>query len=104
MVLHRSGVEARLQDHLAEAQADATEEARQRDDLLEDELAQWLETAPTAFTLADAAAGCGLMEPERVSRLPMRDSLRLGAALRAEGFTSRREREGGQRRTLWERA
>ena len=102
--LYRVGVEGRLPDQLAGAQADATEEARQRDDLLEDELARWLETAPTAFTLADAAAGCGLADPDRVTRLPMRESRRLGAALRAEGYSSRREREGGQRLTLWERA
>ena len=104
VVLHRSGVEARLQDHLAEAQADANEGARRRDDLLEDALNVWLRTEPVTFTLADAAAGCGLADPDRVTRLPMRESRRLGAALRAEGYSSRREREGGQRRTLWERA
>ena len=104
VVLHRSGVEARLQDHLAEAQADANEGARRRDDLLEDALNVWLRTAPVTFTLADAAAGCGLADPDRVTRLPMRESRRLGAALRAEGYSSRREREGGQRLTLWERA
>ena len=102
--LYRLGVEARLPAHLAGAQAAATEEARRRDDLLEDAVAKWLETAPQSFTLADAATGCGLADPDRVTRLPMRDQRRLGAALRAEGYSSRREREGGQRLTLWERA
>ena len=101
--LYRAGVEGRLPDQLAGAQAAATEEARRRDDLLEDALAKWLPTAPATFTLADAATGCGLADPERVTRLPMRDQRRLGAALRAEGYVSRREREGGQRLTLWER-
>ena len=102
--LYRAGVEARLPDALSETQAMATEEARRRDDLLEDALARWLPNAPRTFTLADAATGCGLADPDRVTRLPMRDQRRLGAALRAEGFTRRREREGGQRRTHWERA
>ena len=102
--LYRSGVEARLPAHLAEAQAAATEGARRRDDLLEDAVAKWLETAPQRFTLANAAAGCGLADPDRAARLPMRESRRLGAALRAEGYSSRREREGDQRFTFWERA
>ena len=101
--LYRSGVEAHLPDHLAEAQSAANEGARRRDDLLEDALAVWLRTAPRTFTLADAAIGCGLADPERVTRLPMRESRRLGAALRAEGYSSRRERESARRLTLWER-
>ena len=101
--LYRSGIVARLPDYLAEAQAAATEEARRRDDLLEDAVAKWLETAPQRFTLAEAAAGCGLADPDRAARLPMRESRRLGAALRAEGYSSRRGRVmSGQRLTLWE--
>lgn len=80
------------------------ETARRRDDLLDDALSAWLSRAPTNFTLADAAVGCGLVDEDRATRLPMRDQRRFGAALRAEGFASDRRQDRGRRVTRWERA
>ena len=84
--LHREGVEARLPDALAGAQAAVNELHRAADSILEDSLDSWLDGAGRrdTFTLREAAEGCRMVEPSgRVSRSA---ELQLAALLRARGF------------------
>ena len=103
VLLYRQGVEARLPDDLKANQAEANERHRGRDDILEDAVERWLPTAPEQFSLADAAVGCGLIDSNRATSLPMRDQRRLGAALSAAECVKRRVWSGGGREMVWER-
>ena len=99
LALFADGVSPRLPPELEAAQKVAAEYHRRRDDILEDRLAEWLATAPAAFTLAAAAEGCGLASS--AGALPQRDTKRLGAALAVAGYTKRRARAGGRLVYLW---
>ena len=104
LVLHHQGVQARLPDDLKPVQGRATEQARRRDDILEDAVAGWIAGGRTGFTLAEAASGVGLIERGAAARLSMRDQRRLGAALRNIGFERRKKRRDGRQQWMWHRA
>ena len=91
----------RLPDSLKGAQSGVTARHRKRDDILEDRLAVWLdsEDRAVAFTLQDAAVGCGLVDTgNNAARLPMRDMKRLGAALILLGYDKRQQNHRRQTR------
>ena len=103
--LHREGVEARLPDSLAGAQAAVNELHRAADSILEDTLDSWLDGASgrDMFTLREAAAGCRMVEPSgRVSRTA---ELQLAALLRVRGFERDRNarKVDGVRSRHWRR-
>ncbi|WP_419166414.1 VapE domain-containing protein [Candidatus Palauibacter sp.] len=107
VTLHRDRKCARLPEDLAPRQRVATEAARRRDDILEDQLAVWLDglaERDRPFTLAYAAQGVGLVhDVSAAPRLHMRDQRRLGAALTSAGYEKRREMSAGRRRYVWVR-
>ena len=94
-------IHPRLPEDLKPAQAEATERARRRDELLEDAVDRWLLTSPVSFTIAEAAMGCGLVDPDRTVRLSMRDQRRIGFALTNAGYVKQRIRNEGERVTMW---
>ena len=94
-------IHPRLPEDLKPAQAEATERARRRDELLEDAVDRWLLTSPVSFTIAEAAMGCGLVDPDRTVRLSMRDQRRIGSALTNAGCVKQRIRNEGERVTMW---
>ena len=100
---HHANEEARLPEALFTQQGEANEQARWRDDVLEDALERWLANAPEQFTLPHAAVACGIVEADRVARLSMRHQRRLGAALTAQGFRKRRARDAGRLLMIWKR-
>lgn len=100
--LYRTGTVAWLPPGLHELQSKVNDLARRRDDILEDSLDTWLLTAPGDFTMAEAAIGCGLAANDyEVTKVPRRDELRLGAALRLRGYEKVRERSQGGRKVVW---
>ena len=100
---YEAGHRAHLPEDLKPAQAAVNEQHRRRDDLMEDAVAAWVKQAPAAFTLAQAARGCGLTNVEsEAARLDMRTSRRLGNALRGLGCTNSRVRnDHGGRERRW---
>ena len=102
VALYRKGVEAWLPRDLAHVQSVSNEDARRRDDLLEDVLDRKLPEAGDSFTLASIAALIGLIEKGGSGvDLPMRDTRRLGLALTARGFERRVERQDGKTVRIW---
>ena len=82
--LHREGVDARLPDVLAGAQAAVNEWHRASDAILEDALDAWLDTAPDDFTMQEAVEGCRLVE--RGGHVRPGNQNKLAALLRARGY------------------
>ena len=84
--LHREGVEARLPDGLADAQARVNERHRAADTILEDALDSWLDDAGgrDVFTLREAAEGCRMIEPS--GRVGRSAQIQIAALLRTRGF------------------
>lgn len=102
VALYRQGIEAWLPHRLAHVQSVSNEDARRRDDLLEDILDRKLPEAGDSFTLASIAALIGLIEKGGSGvDLPMRDTRRLGLALTARGFERRVERQDGKTVRIW---
>ena len=93
-----------LPDSLKNVQSSVNEGYRRKDAMLEEQLAEWLsDHAPTwGFTLADAAAGCGLIDDSSTSaKVSPRDTHRISTALRNAGYGKQRERGEDGRRMLW---
>ena len=104
VALYKSGEPARLPDELKTAQAEATEWARRRDELLEDAAERWLSADRDGFTMAEAACGIGMVRERATAiTLAMRDVRRLGAILQAHGYAKRRERRDGSLAMVWRR-
>ena len=99
--LHGEGVEARLPDGLADAQARVNERHRAADTILEDELDSWLVTAPEMFTMHEVAKGCRLVELNRM--VSQSNQNKLGGLLRARGFERdvNARRLNGRRDRYW---
>ena len=82
-----------MPEHLKIAQADASEEARSADTLLEDRVAAFVREAVGSFTLEDVARHAGMVKDGDVSRVSMGDTKRLGLILRHMGYEKARERD-----------
>ena len=100
--MYRRGDEARLPEALKAMQAEATGGARSKDTLMEDAVEAWI-VGRDGFTMADIAAGIGLVDGVGVAtRVHMRDQWRIGAALDRLGYTQQRRRaQGGRRVQVW---
>ena len=98
---HQQGMEARLPDELKGAQAQATEQARRRDQILEERVARWLTNRREPCTLAECAVGAGLVQKGVEAQIPRGAEQRLGTALRALGCRKERRQVDGRRRVLW---
>lgn len=95
LVRYQQGKDARLPDWLKEQQRDATDNAR-FSDAIQDGVERYVASAPTMFTLEDAAYGVHLIEgPEEGAKISPIDGQRLGAALRQCGYQRKRKRIGG---------
>lgn len=99
------GEEARLPDDLKARQGELNDRHRRSDFILEDRIHAFLAARHhEPFTLAEAALGTGLCEPNEVAKLNQREQRRLGAALRNSGCEKRQTMVCGKRSTLWENA
>ena len=99
--MYRQGVEARLPDHLKGLQAEATDQARSRDTVIEDAVSEWTR-GKDGFTTAELAAGVRLIDStDKGARLRMDDQHRLGRVLESLGYVKRRELRGSVRATRW---
>ena len=101
--MYRRGDEARLPEALKPMQAEATGAARSHDALMEDAVEAWI-VGRDGFTMADIAAGIGLVERggPGITRVHMRDQHRIGAALDRLGYTQQRRRaQGGRQVQVW---
>ena len=104
VALYQEDVKAWLPPKLKAAQSAANETARRRDDMIEDAVARWT-AERSSFTLAEAAAGVGLIKTQsEAATLPQRDQKRLGAALTGAGYVKRRESRNRVRTSIWEAA
>ena len=102
VALHKEGVHPRLPDEMKTAQAEATERARRRDELLEDAAEQWLAEDRDGFTMEEAVRGLGMVrDGDPVAGLNMRNVRRLATILRSRGYAKRRERRDGTLATVW---
>ncbi len=103
LALYRDGVEARLPDTLKDAQSQANEKARRRDDVLESEIDRWLTNNPTlvaaGFETATIVSGIGLVTD--AVKVSQRDSRRVTRVLRGRGFRVVQQRVGNRRPRLW---
>ena len=103
LALHRDGVEARLPDNLADAQARTNESHRAADTILEDLLDHWLSTLDEAsqFTLLQAAAtdACNLVDHS--GAVSPSNQRKLGGLLTARGYSSKQETISGRRASWW---
>ena len=97
--LHRHGVEARLPENLAAAQAESNETYRAGDTIIEDALDVWLGTAPPRFSLKDVAHGCKLVDA--AGGVSKANESKLAALLRARGCAQVRAYVGGKRGRYW---
>ena len=85
----------------------ATGRARSADTIMEDAVQAWL-SAPqngvrVAFTLAELAAGIGLVTEDSPAKLAMRDQHRIASILHSLGYSpSRKRREDGSRVKAWD--
>ena len=96
------GEHPRLPDELKEQQKAATTAARSKDVPMEDAIARFVQDGVSDFTLAEVAAAINLIpSAEDIARLQMRDSHRIGSALRAMGYEPKRERKGGRAQQRW---
>ena len=85
-------------------QTAATEQARRRDELLEDAVERWLTQGRDGFTMAEVVQEIGMVrENDSAAMLNMRDMRRLGAVLNLNGFDKKRERRDGALTTVWRR-
>lgn len=99
--LYRQGVEARLPEHLKGMQAEATDQARSRDTVVEDAVSEWVEHND-GFTMAELACGIRLIDSnDKGARLQMRDQHRLGKVLESLSYEKRRDATGGRRVMRW---
>ena len=104
VALYREGIEARLPDEYKMQQTAATEQARRRDELLEDAVERWLTQGRDGFTMAEVVQNIGMVrENDSAAMLNMRDMRRLGAVLNLNGFDKKRERRDGALTTVWRR-
>ena len=103
IALYHQGAEARLPDHLKQAQAERNEAHRRTDEIIEDVVASWLagHTHDT-FRLEAIAQGCGLLSPlDGVASLTPRDRTRLTNALHVNGSERTQYRENGRNVKGW---
>ena len=92
----------RLPAELRDRQREANEDHRREDEVIEDALAEWLPNAPVEFSLREAAVRVGLADNEQAaSKISMRDSHRLGSALRHLGYVKVRSQLRHDRRMVW---
>ena len=99
--LYHEGVDARLEGCLEPMQAEATGEARSRDQALDDAVREWLLEGHPGFTTKQAAEGIKMVNPDEGARLLNRDSQRLIAVLTTAGWKRERRQEDGQRDWRW---
>lgn len=92
-----------LPSALMQTQAAANENFRRADEILEDQISEWLEAAPSCFKLADVACGVRLAAKGHEGNVPMRDQKRIAAVLTAFGYCSGRALVDGKRRTIWQK-
>jgi len=95
LALYRKGAKTHMGADLARRQAAANAFRRSVDEVLEDELDEWLAGRGYAFTLRDVLVG---LEVERPTR---RQQLDVTAALRARGYVPRRVRRDGRKVMEW---
>ena len=101
---HAAGVNPRMPRTLMPDAAVAAEAHRNRDTMLEDAIDAALEP-DWEGTLEAAAQKCGLLSPNQTgAQLSMRDSKRLGAALRGSGREMHQVKVGGIKRRIWKPA
>ena len=99
---YRQGVEARLPEELEDLQAAAVSLARSKDLPMEESVERFIAGGKEGFTLAEVACGVGLIKTvDAYATLHMRDSHRLGAALRNAGYVASQQRRGGRRSQVW---
>ena len=104
LVRHSAGVTPRMPRTLMPHAAVAAETHRNRDTILEDALDAAL-PPDWEGTLEEAAHKIGLLAVhEAGAKLSMRDSKRLGAALRGSGREMHQVKVGGIKRRIWKPA
>ena len=80
---------ARIPDWLVQVQRKSAQAARNRDNAMEDAVAQFVQDGREGFTLAEVASAVKLIPATtEIARLQMREQKRLAGALRAMGYES----------------
>ena len=103
LTMHHAGRDARLPEALKGLQAEATETARSRNQVLEDAIDGWLETAPDTFSTVMVAEGIGMATFGETAKMSATDTKRIGGVLHQRGYKNTTVRVDGRTVRRWMR-